>query len=226
MFKTFNTLLRGISARAEDAVTDRFAVDLLDQKIRDSEAGLKAAKLTLASLIRRQRLEQRQFEAIDARIRDLTARAQAALADGAEDLARNAAAAIADLENERAARQATVATITDRVSRLELSLERGARRMADLRQAAATARVVDHERRGQRRLTTHVLSGSDLTEAEELVSRILNQADPFEDDAILGEIDAKLSGEAAQDDLARAGYGRPLKTTADDVLARLKKTTE
>ncbi|MER9844121.1 hypothetical protein NKJ59_23165 [Mesorhizobium australicum] len=40
MLALIRTLLDGASARAEDGLRDRFAIDLLAQRIRDAEAGL------------------------------------------------------------------------------------------------------------------------------------------------------------------------------------------
>lgn len=225
MMRTFNTILRAMNTRIEDKTKDRFAVDMLNQKIHDSHAGLKSAKLTLATLIKRQRLEEAQFVAISARINDLSERAEHALADGEENLALAAAGAIADLEDERTAREATKTAISARVERMQLSLERGTRRIADLRQAAITARVVDTERRGQQKIANTIAGSSDITQAEELVERILNQCDPFEEDEILTEIDNRLDGTATQDRLAQAGYGSRTKLTAADIMARLKSNT-
>ncbi|TIV25906.1 MAG: PspA/IM30 family protein, partial [Mesorhizobium sp.] len=71
MLSLIKTLLDGASARAEDNLKDRFAIDLLAQRIRDAEAGLAAAKQTLASLIVRQRAEQTSLDQLDRRIADL-----------------------------------------------------------------------------------------------------------------------------------------------------------
>ena len=46
MFKTLATLINGQNARAEDRVRDAFAIELIDQKIRESESSLRAAKST------------------------------------------------------------------------------------------------------------------------------------------------------------------------------------
>ena len=54
MFRTLATLINGANARAEDRVRDAFAIELIDQKIREAETSLKAAKATLATLIQRQ----------------------------------------------------------------------------------------------------------------------------------------------------------------------------
>jgi phage shock protein A len=64
MFKTLSTLIAGVNARSEDRVRDAFAIELIDQKIREAEQSLKAAKATLASLIQRQRSEERQRDTL------------------------------------------------------------------------------------------------------------------------------------------------------------------
>ncbi|QHQ33993.1 PspA/IM30 family protein [Algicella marina] len=222
MFRTLNTLMRGAAARQEEALVDRFAVDLLDQKVRDCETNLRAAKATLAALISRHRTEQRQLEAVNDRLSDMTARAEEALKAGAEDLVLKAAQAIAELENERDTRQKAVESVTARVERMRDSLDRAHRRVVDLRQAAMLARATDQERKAQKRFSNTITRTSDMTEAEELVERIMGQRDPFEEDEILSEIDADLTGKTARDDLAAAGYGPKLKTSAEDVIARLK----
>lgn len=71
MLSLIKTLLDGASARAEDNLKDRFAIDLVAQRIRDAEAGLAAAKQTLASLIVRRRAEQTSLDQLDRRIADL-----------------------------------------------------------------------------------------------------------------------------------------------------------
>lgn len=44
MFRTLSTLIAGVSARSEDRVRDAFAIELIDQKIREAEAQLRAAQ--------------------------------------------------------------------------------------------------------------------------------------------------------------------------------------
>ena len=79
MLGTLRTLMTGANARAEARVKDAFAIELIDQKIRDSEAQLKAAKGTLASLVQRQRSERRLLDALHTRLGTMTVRAQEAL---------------------------------------------------------------------------------------------------------------------------------------------------
>ena len=47
MFELLSTLLKGSNAKAVEVATDHFAIDLLNQKIREAEAGVSGAKQSL-----------------------------------------------------------------------------------------------------------------------------------------------------------------------------------
>ena len=59
MFKTLNTLFLGASGRADEKLKDHFAIELIDQKVREAEQQLKTAKGQLAMLMQRERSEGR-----------------------------------------------------------------------------------------------------------------------------------------------------------------------
>ena len=222
MFKTLATLIHGQNARAEDRVRDAFAIELIDQKIRESENSLRAAKATLASLIQRQRSEQKQHAALKSRISDLTRRAQEALDNDREDMATEAARAIANMENELTGRTETLDRLDQKVMRLRSSIESGHRRIIDLKQGAIQARAVRREQNIQMQMQrTGVTSGS-VEEAEELIARVLGRDDPFERSEILADINRDLDGDNITNRMADAGFGDATRSTADDVLARLK----
>src|SRR5712671_3749414 len=98
MLKTIITLVRGASFRAEEAFADRSALLILDQQIRDSAAAIERAKRALAIAIAQDEAEGKRLETTLARIADLEERALAALDGGAEELASEAAEAIAVME--------------------------------------------------------------------------------------------------------------------------------
>lgn len=223
MFATFKTLMAGANARAEEQVRDRFCVELIDQKIREADASLKSAKLSLAGLIQRERSESRQVAALEARVGDLVARATEALSAGREDLASEAANAIAHMENELEVRRATVMRLETRILQLRQSVETANRRLIDLKQGAIAARAAKREQDMQRRLRPTIQrQDSAFEEAEALIQRALNRDDPFEQGEILRDIDAGLDNAQAADRLAEAGFGAPLKSSGAAVLARLK----
>jgi len=222
MLSLIRTLLDGASARAEDGLKDRFAIDLLAQRIRDAEAGLAAARQTLASLIVRQRAEQAGLDQLERRHADLESRTLSALAAGNNGLAENGAAAIAELENEREVRRATVQSLGEKTLRMRVSMERAHRRIIDLNQGMISARAIDAERKAQSRLNRSIGRTASLNEAEELLARIKESSDPFEEAGILDEIDGELRHEAIRERLADAGHGPATKVRAEHVLARLK----
>ncbi|KPP89582.1 MAG: phage shock protein A (PspA) family protein [Rhodobacteraceae bacterium HLUCCA08] len=226
MFRTLSTLIAGVSARSEDRVRDAFAIELIDQKIREADAQLKAAKAMLASLIQRQRGEQRQRDALRGRIADMTTRAAEALQAGRDDMAREAAQAIATMENERALRDTTCDRLEQKVIRLRSAIEAGHRRVIDLKQGAIRARAVRREQQMQARLSSAIGATSASDEAEELIARVMGRDDPFEHSEILREIDSDLGHETLADRMAAQGFGAATRVTADDVLARLQRLEE
>jgi len=225
MIRTLAALIGGAQARAEDRVRDAFALELIDQSIRQAETSLRAAKATLASLIQRERSEDRHIQALASRHADLTQRTREALAAGRDDLAMPAAEAIAAMENELALRQATHARLQAQSARLRASVEAAQRRVIDLKQGAVQARAVRCEQDIQTRLTHHLtnnLTPAPADEAEELISRVLGRDDPFEQSRIMAEIEADLSHAGIARQLESHGFGPATRATAATVLARLR----
>ena len=222
MFGTFRTLMTGANARAEEHVRDVFSIELIDQKTREAEASLKSAKYALAGLIQRERSESRQVAALEDRISDVMTRAKAALDGGREDLAQEAAHSIAHMENELMTRRTTVQRLETRILQLRHSVETANRRLIDLKQGAVAARAAKKEMDIQKRLGAHVSRDTAFEEAETLIARVLQKDDPFEQSQILREIDTGLAQGEVADRLSEAGFGAPLKSTAADVMSRLK----
>lgn len=222
MFKTLSTLIVGANARGEDRVRDAFAIELIDQKIREAENSLKTAKSTLASLIQRQRAEDQQRKTLQSRITDLTKRAKEALDADREDMAQQAAEAIAQMENELTVRTETLGRLDQKVLRLRTSIEAGHRRIIDLKQGAIQARAVRREQTIQMKMNSTIGHTSSVEEAEELISRVLGRDDPFEQAEILSEINRELDHSGITDRMGDAGFGAATRATADDVLNRLK----
>jgi len=87
MFKTAITLFRGAAAAAAEDLTDRNALLILDQQMRDAQLSLGLSRRALALAIAEDALETRCAEAAATRSAGLEARARAALDAGREDLA-------------------------------------------------------------------------------------------------------------------------------------------
>jgi len=217
----FSTLTRSLNARAANRVTDHFALDLIEQKIRDAEKALFGAKNTLATLILRQQQETKSAKSLNSRITGLEERARAALQAGNDILGRDAAEMIAQLENENTSRSETLDSLELKIARMQITIEKANRRIIDLRQGHVTAKAISQERGAQRKFSGTTKNTDCIQEAEALIKRVVGQEDPFEHGRALDQIEAGLSANGIEDKLADAGFGPSTKTTAGDVLARL-----
>lgn len=222
MFRTLKTLLEGANARTEERVREVYSIELIDQKIREANQGLKSAKLSLAALTQRARSEARTIDNLTGRINDLETRARAALDAKQAALSEEAAQAIASLENERAMRQATQERLEARVIRLRSTVETVNRRIDDLKQGAIAARASRAEAGVHRKLASTLSGAGALDEAEELIRGVLCEDDPFEQAEILRDIDRDLDQRNVADKLEEAGFGDQTKATKASVLKRLK----
>jgi phage shock protein A len=224
MFKTVVTLFRGSVAAAGEELEDRTALLILDQQMRDAAAAVERSKRTLALAIAQDQQEGRRLDATNARIADLETRASAALEGGREDLAREAAQAIADLEAERDAAVTARTLFAAEIARLKRHVANAEARMSELDRGRRIARASEAMRTLRRSgIEAARPYESTLPEAEQTLRRLRERQMEAQaaDDALI-ELDAASGPLATAEKLAEQGFGPRLKTTADDVLARLK----
>src|SRR6266853_472390 len=221
MFKTVLTLFRGSVAAAGEELEDRSALLILDQQMRDAAAAVERSKRALA--IAQDQQEGRRLDATKARIADLEVRATAALDGGREDLAREAAQSIANLEADRDAAMTARTLFAAEISRLKRHVASAEARINELdrgRRIARASEAVRALRRGGVEAARPY--ESTLPEAENTLKRLRDrQMEAQAADQALIEIDSFFSETATAEKLAEQGFGPRLKSTADDVLARL-----
>ncbi|WP_375462229.1 PspA/IM30 family protein [uncultured Enterovirga sp.] len=222
MIRTMQLLLRGAIADNAQAMHDANAVAILRQQIRDAAGALAGARRELAVAMAYHAAELRALDAIASRIETVSDGARKALADGREDLGREAAALIAALEDEREDRRAAMSGFAAEIERLKQLVAHGQDRLRDLDRGLQTARAAEAIRRAGingRRVVT--LSSGALNEAEETLSR-LRDRHRNEDD--LCDALASLERDAVagvEDRLDAAGYGKR-RTDPQAVLDRLR----
>lgn len=224
MMKTFQLLLKGAIADNAQAVHDANAVAILRQQIREAAAALAGVRREIAVAIAYRSAEERALDALATRIAAVTDGARKALADGREDLGREAAILIAALEDERADRQAAMSRFAQEVERLRTLTGQGQARLRDLDRGLQTARASEAVRRaginGRRVMS---LSIGALGEAEGTLARLRDRQRNEEDftDA-LASLDADTASDV-ETRLTAEGYGRP-RTDPQTVLDRLRST--
>ena len=224
MFKTVFTLFRGTVAAAEEELQDRSALLVLDQQMRDAASAVDRSKRTLALAIAGDQQEGRRLEATNARIADLELRAAAALEGGREDLAREAAQAIANLEADRDAAMTARTLFGQEIARLKRHVGSAEARLTELDRGRRIARASEAVR-SLRRSSIEAARPyeSTLPEAENTLRRLRErQMEAQAADEALIELDVASGPLATAEKLAEQGFGPRMKSTADDVLARLK----
>ncbi|MBY3118862.1 PspA/IM30 family protein [Rhizobium laguerreae] len=221
MFKLISILLRGRAHDAEQAFADRHAVPLLSQQIRDAAQSIQSARRSVAVAIAQNEQEKGQHGAIVARIADLETRASAALTKGNEGLAREAAEAIAYLEAERDASEKAQSQFTLAIDKLKGIVRASEARLQELQRGERLARATQEAQK-----LDVVVAGpglATLDDAEETLARLrLRQSQNELTAAALKDMEGAIRPAGIIEKLANAGFGAPLRTSADDVLARLK----
>lgn len=222
MFNTIITLVRGRSHDASQALEDANALSILRQQLRDSASGVEAARRSVAVVMAYAERERKSLPRINAQIADLEGRAVAALTQGREDLAVEAAAAIAQLEAERATTETALATYETEISRLRDELGGAELRLRELKRGLQLA---DAAQKSQtvRGVVSRPVTAS-LAEAEATLSRVQSRQLHAEATAVaVVELSASQSAEAISARLAAAGCGPSIRPDAAAVLERLKQ---
>lgn len=224
MLKLLTTLARGAAATAEEEARDRHALPILDQQIRDVAEGVARSRRALGLAIAQDEAEARRLEGIEAQCMDLEERAVAALAGGRDDLAAEAAEAIAALEAERDAVREARATFAAETATLRRTVADATRRLAALERGRRIAHAAEAVRRLKAGCTSrsacHVHT---LAEAEATLRRLREkQAQEAAAEAILEGTEAAAAGTVA-DRLEAAGFGGRTRPTAASVLERLRR---
>jgi len=221
MFKQAVALLRGTAHERSAAALAPHGVTILRQQIRDCAATVATARRAIAVAMAQNNQEVEQRDRILTSIADLEDRTMAALEQGKTGLARDAAATIAHLEAERDACDAAQLRFGAEIERLKGFVHSAETRLRELQRGERVA-AATHATQKIRAAYPGASGHSTLRDAEATLTQLRRRQ--AEIDATSDAIEAmELSDDpgAVANRLAAAGCGAPVKTTADDVLARL-----
>jgi len=222
MLKTLVTLVRGRTFAIAEEVADQNALLILDQQMRDASGTLDNAKKALAVAIAQDRQEDQRLDTTRTRIEDLEMRAVAAIEGGRDDLAMEAAEAIAILEAERDASLTARALFTAEITKLKGHVLQQQMRFSQLERGRRIARAAEAVRVARRgRIEGAPIFAGTLAEAEATLDRLRgHQVEADASEAALEGLNI-ATGPVAEK-LSAEGFGPRSKPNAADVLARLK----
>jgi len=225
MLKMLITIFRGQAAKATEDFADANALLLLDQHIRDAASGLDRARRAVAIAMAQDATELKRIEDMQAKTADLENRATAALDGNREDLALEAAEAIASLEADKASAEAAHASFMRESRKLRGLVANAERRLAELERGRRAARAAEAVRR--LRASGAATVGGDagaLRDAEATLKRLRErQAEAEAADSALETLDGVSGPDLIAEKLEAAGFGPQTRPTASSVLERLKQ---
>lgn len=222
MLKLFRLLARGAAAQAEEAVIDRHALLILDQQIRETRVSLERSRQALAAAMAGDKAEERRFAEVEARAADLEERALAALTAGREELASEAAEAIAELEAERDAIGEARLRFASEVARIRSVVADATRRQSELERGRRIAAAAEAARRLG--VQANPNDRATLKEAEATLNRLRAlQTEAADTEAALAETEPGLS---IAERLEREGFGASTRPSGGAVLDRLRRRVE
>lgn len=222
MLRLFRTLARGAAAKAEEDLFDRNALLILDQQIRETRAALERSRQALAASMAGDRAEERRLAAVETRAADLETRAVAALHAGRDDLAGEAAEAIAELESERDAIRAARTRFAVEMARIRAVVADATRRQAELERGRRLAAAAETARR--LRVASAPQDRATLTEAEATLARLRTlQAEAEDTEAALRAVEPGIDMAARME---RAGFGPSTRPSPSAILDRLRSRAE
>ncbi|MGX9147644.1 PspA/IM30 family protein [Mesorhizobium sp. 128a] len=220
MLKQFFALVRGRSYEAAEAVVDRNALVILRQQIRDCADAIAAARRAVAIAIAQNEQEVLQFKKLVVRIDDLEKRAIAAIEQGQNELAREAAETIAMLEAERDASSEAQKSFSTEIERLKRTIRVSEMRLRELQRGQRIVAAVDSTQRLRESAPGSSLSA--LQDAEETLLRLRTRQKHIDATAAaMAEMEQSGDPAAVSEKLAAAGCGAPLRSSAEAVLERL-----
>lgn len=225
MFKSLVTLFRGTVHDAPGTLAVRNVFAILDQQLRDCTQAVGQARKALAIAMVQKRKEQAQLERTRARIAGLEERACRALDAGEERLAAEAVEAIAYLEAEREAGEVAQETFVREAASLKKLAKSSELRLVELRRGQRIAVAAEKANclRGDE-VTSANLSAGSLEDTERTLERLRErQADFGRTREALDKLDAGTAPSSLVEHLAEAGFEPSARTTAKDILARLRQ---
>ena len=225
MLKTLVTLVRGRTFAIAEEVADQNALLILDQQMRDASGALDKAKKALAVALAQDGQEGQRLDTTRARIEDLETRAVAAIGRGRDDLATEAAEAIAILEAERDASVTARALFAAEINKLKGHVLQQQMRFSQLERGRRIARAAEAVRVARRgRIEGAPIFAGTLAEAEATLDRLReHQVEADAAEAALDALDAANGPIAIAERLSAEGFGPRLRPSAADILARLKE---
>ncbi|MFV0477836.1 MAG: PspA/IM30 family protein [Parahaliea sp.] len=218
------TALRGGINETGEAIIDSQALRILDQEIRDSAEELKNSKDSLAEILARQKVAEKKCSHLNQQIKEHESYAVEALKKNNDDLAKEVAEKIADLENQHTQESESARAFQESAASLRQAVKQAEQNLKNIKQQVDTVKATENVQRAQAAVAErHSGSQSKMQTAIDSLERIKEkQALKAAQLSAARELAAESDDLSLQTRLSEAGI-TPRKKSADEILQRLKK---
>ena len=217
------TLLRGTTTEAGQAVVDKNAIRILDQELRDSTTELAKSKEALTSVMAQRQLSANRGSALLAKRKEYEGYVQGALAKGDENLAREVAVKLSDVERDLQGEATNVQGLDTSITSLKTAIRNTETQLTRLKQQINTVKATEAVQRAQSAVSArHSGANSKIGTALDSLERIKQRQ---EEQSARMEAAQQLEYEAGDGDLqarlANAGLVND-PSNVDGILERLR----
>lgn len=223
ILKKIMTALRGGAREVAESIVDANSTRIFEQEIRDAKGHLHKAKNDLTEVMARQMQAERELERISKAISEHEGYAAQALEKGNENLALEIAEKIASLEGEKSEHQSSHENYKSHANRLKSLVQKTERQLKDYERQLSMVKTTESVQKATATITDNFSSSnSRILSAKESLERIKKKQEMFDDKlAAAQELEHENSDKSLQDKLEAAGISQS-KSSASDVLARIK----
>ncbi len=217
------TLFRGTATEAGQAVVDKNAIRILDQELRDSTTELAKSKEALTQVMAQRQLSANRGSALLAKRKEYEGYVQGALAKGDENLAREVALKLSDVERDLQGEATNVQGLDTSITSLKTAIRNTETQLTRLKQQINTVKATEAVQRAQSAVSArHSGANSKIGTALDSLERIkLRQ----EEQSARMEAAQQLEHEAGDGDLhARLAHAGLVNdpSNVDGILERLR----
>lgn len=225
MLKQMTTLFRGAVSQSTEDFTDKHALLLLKQQLRDCAHVVSESRRAVAIAIAQNEQEANQHLQVKNKIAELETRAIAAIDKNEIELATEAAETISILEAERDTSAKAQEQFNTEIKRLKNIVYNAENKLKELERGQRLAAATDKTQKIRAAHPSNTLAN--FKDAEDTLSRLqLRQQQNDTTIKVISEMEEQGSTTRLIDKLSEAGCGKPFKSSAQDVLERLKNQSK
>lgn len=218
------TIFRGASTEVGEAIIDTQAIRILEQEVRDAKFHLDDAKENLAKIIAEQIGVEREIKRLQKSIDEYDVYAMQALEMGKDELAKEVAAKIAELENEFNIQQNMLAGYKANIDSLKQHVRDTERNIQSLEREISVIKTTESVQKANNAVATKFSgSHSALRAANDSLERIKEKQQRKADQIKAAmQLQQEVSGDDLSEKLRNAGIISDKNSSTESVLERIK----